>query len=56
MQSLRNSAPSALPVIVLTTRAAEDLEGEFHRAGASRLLWKPVSAAELLAAVAEVVN
>ena len=53
MQFIRNTMCGRLPVIVLATGAAEEHEQEFQRLGASRLLWKPVAAAELLSAVAE---
>jgi DNA-binding response OmpR family regulator len=52
MKFIRGTMRSSLPVIVLTAGATEEHEAEFQRLGVNWLLWKPVSAAELVSAVA----
>ena len=53
LEFIRGTMDSSLPVIVLTANATEEHEAEYQRLGVNQLLWKPVSAAELLSAVAE---
>ena len=53
MEFIRGTMRSSLPVIVLTASATEEQEADFERLGVNRLLWKPVSARELLSTVAE---